>query len=74
MLFQVKQAAKVLFNVDIRMIVTERSYDRRNEILTEHIIFTLESEDEFTPLSNTIATKDAVIPKVLFNTLIVYKL
>lgn len=62
----IKQAAKILFGLDIKMIVTERSHERRNELLTEHVIFTLESEDEFTPLTRSVETKETSVPKVMF--------
>ncbi|KAI6175859.1 Guanylate cyclase [Aphelenchoides bicaudatus] len=60
----IKQAAKVLFNLDVRMIVTERGHERRNELVTEHVIFTIESEDEFTSLTKCLSAREPTILKV----------
>lgn len=46
----VRQSAKVLFGVDIKITVTERSQERRNNLLSEHVIFTVEPNDEDTIL------------------------
>lgn len=66
----VRQAAKVLFGLDIKIFVTERSQERRNNVLSEHVIFTVESLEEHVSLvkSTTLfkvpAPGEAVVPKV----------
>jgi hypothetical protein len=59
----IKQAAKTLFNLDIRMIVTEIGHERH--LITEHVIFTIEAEDEYTPLSKCVSAREPAILKVI---------
>lgn len=46
----VLQSAKALFNLDVKIVVTERSQEKRNNLMTEHVIYTIESIDELVPL------------------------
>jgi hypothetical protein len=63
----VRQAAKMLFGLDIRMIVTERLQEKRNDQIIEHVIFTLESTDESIPLIRpNVVAKETAIPMVCF--------
>ena len=39
----VAQAAKSLFDIDVRVFVTERSQEKRNNTVTDHVIFTVEA-------------------------------
>lgn len=63
----IKQAAKSLFNLDVRLIVTERGHEHRNELITEHVIFTIEAEDEYSPLAKCLSARESVVSKVGFN-------
>lgn len=42
----VRQSAKALFGLDIKTTVTERTQERRNNLLSEHVVFSVEAEDE----------------------------
>ncbi|KAE9549457.1 hypothetical protein FO519_007332 [Halicephalobus sp. NKZ332] len=42
----VNQSAKSLFDMDIRISVTERSQEKRNNMVTEHVIFTIEAVND----------------------------
>uniref|UniRef100_A0AC34Q5T6 Guanylate cyclase n=1 Tax=Panagrolaimus sp. JU765 TaxID=591449 RepID=A0AC34Q5T6_9BILA len=46
----VLQSAKALFNLDVKIFVTERSQEKRNNLMTEHVIYTIEPLNELTPL------------------------
>lgn len=56
----VRQSAKVLFGVDIKILVTERSQERRNNLLSEHVVFTVEPENEDMVLVKTLPVQKIV--------------
>ncbi|CAD5219184.1 unnamed protein product [Bursaphelenchus okinawaensis] len=59
----VKQAARTLFGVEVSIVVSERSQERRNDVLTEHVVFTLESADDGMPLAKPNSYRNVLLPK-----------
>uniref|UniRef100_A0A915DIJ7 guanylate cyclase n=2 Tax=Ditylenchus dipsaci TaxID=166011 RepID=A0A915DIJ7_9BILA len=45
-----REVAKQLFNLDVKIFVAEHTQERRSNIVTEHVIFVVESVKENTPL------------------------
>lgn len=61
-----RQAAKRLFDLDVKILIMEHTQERRGNSSTEHVVFSIEALDEMISLSqnnqrNEIETISSVI-------------
>lgn len=60
-----RQAAKRLFDLDVKILITEHTQEKRGNLTTEHVVFSVETLDKTTTLSqNNKSNEIKMIPSV----------